>query len=1134
MSRLLFLFAFIFLRVPSFAAIFGSVVTDLGATDIALDEPRGRLYIVNSSLNRVDVWNTKTRAFMKSIAVGTQPLAGAMTFDGKLLYVTSYAQVALDVIDLNTDAVIKRVALPASPEGVAVGLDGRVLISTIGTGANNSSNTLLLYDPNASASAQLSNLLISVGAPGVPVTPPLGLTPLSVRSALRATSDGTTIIGVHNITNTTRTVFVYQVSSATVLKARTVTNVSNVLSISPDGSKFMAGLTLFETATLTVLAQQNAANAPFSFPSSNATNFNTQQNQGGSVFSPDSTAIYSAFNISPIQNPPAKADVSRLLIDDSDNLLINLGLQLPENLAGKMVVTSDGATVYALAESGFVTLPVSNIFKSPIVVPTAPNAFLANDQCGVSTNKQTTIPVNNLGTGKATVTAQLLSLPAPATGGLGGFGGPGGGGPGGAIVILLPPALLGIGAPGGVTAANGFGSANTTVLQTSPLVQNQQTGTGSNITFGYNPINAKNPGTITPHNFLIQSAEAINIPGNVQIFQNNHDSNARAQVMPLPVNASTAEGLFDLTVDRARQRIYIANSGMNRVEVFDMVAQQFLTPIKVGQLPHSLAIGTDGSTLYVANSGSETISVVDLDAGKQTGLIRFTPLPFNASVSLVTPSVIAAGLQGPQVVMSDGSLWRVVGDQVLPRTLNPVVFGTSKTISGPNQTMASTPGGEFIFLLGGNGTGYLYDSMVDNWVASRPLFTTNTNTSTLPGISGYYGPVAAGPGGDYFLANGVIYNSSLTETGVIPTPATVGVVGAQPTRGATTVSAPPVAAVAAMNDTTFIRFTQPTPTTAGQTSTSPFTVPTIEVVDVASGNTMQTGAALEGPMAQVTGNQVQRVGGRTLAASPDGTTAYALTTSGLSIIPLTPVPASAQPVLSRNGIVSTANQQAAVAPGSLVSVLGQNMAADGTASTGSNLPTILGGSCVTLNNVPLPLIMTSSGQINAQIPPTVAAGSYPLVVRSIANLAASSASTVKVAKVAPAVFIDENGNAAIYDSNGKLVTKDNPASRDQHYKIYATGLGVTKGGKVTAGAPAPSSPLAVTDTVAVYFGNPLLKQSQVIVNWSGLMPGAIGVNEIDITVPGNHNKGNAVPVTLKIDGVSSPATGPGAPVVAVN
>ena len=951
------------------------------------------------------------------------------------------------------------------------------------------------------------------------------------------------IVGVNNISGSTRIVFVYEVSSATLLRARTVNFVSNVLSISKDGSKFMAGLTLFETSTLAVLAQQNAANAPFSFPGGNANNFNTQQNQGGSVFSPDGATLYSAFNIAPVQNPPAKVNASRLLLNDPDNLLINLGLQLPENLAGKMVVSANGGTIYALSESGFMTLPVSAIYQSPIAMPDSAVALLSNDQCGVSPNNQVSVAVQNMGTGRMTASAQLLSLPAATTGGLGGFGGPGGGGPGGGIVIIVALPIPGAATPNGVQAANGFGAANTSVLQTSPLLATQLTGSGANLTFRYNPVNARTQGTATPHNFLIQSNEAINIPPNVQIFQNNHDSDARGKVMPLAVNAASNEGLFDMVTDTTRRKLYIANSGMNRVEVFDMATQQFLTPIKVGQLPHSLAIGTDGITLYVANSGGETISVVDLDRGAQTGLIRFTPLPFNSNAALVTPSVIAAGLQGPQVVMSNGSLWRVVGNQVLPRKLNTAVFGTATTLPGPSQTMASTPGGEYIFLLAGNGNGYLYDASVDDWVAGRQLFTANTNTSNLPDMTGYYGPIAAGPQGQYFLANGVIFNQALTEIGSVPTPASVGAVTGTPTRGGTTITSAPVAAVASAGPRTFIRFSQPNATAAqggavsfpggagaggaGQALT--FTVPTIEVVDVTTGNTMLTGPALEGPLAKVQGNQTQRVSGRTLAMDSAGNTAYALTTSGLSVIPLTQIAPSERPAVNQNGVVSLASQLTSLAPGNLAAITGRNLATDGKSGSGS-LPTILGGTCVTLNNVPLPLLATSDGAVNVQIPVELAAGTYPLVVRSIDRLAASATTSVKLAKVAPAVFVDSSGQASIFHADGRPVTKDNPTTRDQKLSIFATGLGVTKGGKVTSGNPAPSSPLAVTDTVQVYFGNPLLKQSQVIVNWSGLVPGMIGVNRIDVTVPGFHTEGDALPVTIKIDGVSSSNKGPAPPV----
>ncbi len=43
--------------------------------------------------------------------------------------------------------------------------------------------------------------------------------------------------------------------------------------------------------------------------------------------------------------------------------------------------------------------------------------------------------------------------------------------------------------------------------------------------------------------------------------------------------------------------------------------------------------------------------------------------------------------------------------------------------------------------------------------------------------------------------------------------------------------------------------------------------------------------------------------------------------------------------------------------------------------------------------------------------------------------------------------------------------------------------------------------------------------------WSGLVPGLVGVYQIDVYVPGTHIEGDTVPVTLKIGGVMSPTTG---------
>jgi len=90
----------------------------------------------------------------------------------------------------------------------------------------------------------------------------------------------------------------------------------------------------------------------------------------------------------------------------------------------------------------------------------------------------------------------------------------------------------------------------------------------------------------------------------VRVYQNNRNTEQRGAILPVDTGA-TNSGLTDMLADTTRQRLYIANPGLNRVEVFDMQRKQFLAPITVGQLPRSLAFGQDNNTLYVANSGGE-------------------------------------------------------------------------------------------------------------------------------------------------------------------------------------------------------------------------------------------------------------------------------------------------------------------------------------------------------------------------------------------------------------------------------------------------------------------------------------------------------------------------------------------------
>lgn len=1113
MFRLYLLAALCLFAQSSSAATFGTITTVVGSvSDIVLDEARRRLYLINANSNRLEVYSLPPNPIRQTatVALDAYPLSAAMSPDGRFLYVTAHNASSLNIVDLETLRVVNRASIPARPEGVAVGFDGRVLVTTIGTGPGNSQNTLLVYDPDRAA---FDSVVFVPNIPQVPVSsPPAGRQFLASRSQLIATPDGQFIVGVNIPNNTQRAIFVYEVASSTVLRSRLINNVSSVLAISPDGKKLMSGLTLVDLETLEVIAQQNLANAPY--PIQPNTNFNTQQNQGGSVFSPDGATLYSAFNIAPVQNPPARPNVGQLMISDTDNLLIQTALQMPENLAGKMAITSDGNTLYAISESGFASIPIGNMRNQPLAALTTSVVQLTNDQCGVTADKRSqNVLVTNSGSGRLTATAQVLQLNPTGPGGLGGAGGPGGGIPGGGVIIVLPPVGGGVGIPGPVIPGQpGGGAQNNAINQTAPQVRTTNTPDGPNINLTFNQLNTRTLGTVSPiHDFLIQSNEAINIPPRLRAFQNNRNADARGEVIPMEVGISANEALVDIEYDTTRNRVYIANSGMNRIDVYDARAQVFLNPIKVGQLPRSIAIAPGGQLMYVANSGGESIHVVDLNEGVVTGRLRFPPLPFNATAALITPQNIVATQRGPLVIMNNGALWSAVGNEMVPRRVSSAI--NLATLPAP-RSMAATPNGEYAIILAGNGFVYLYDAAQDEFVNARQIFTNP--------IQGYFGPISAGPGGRYFLVNGTVLNPALTPVG-----SAGSVVGGN---NQTTVR--PVSGVVALNNNTYARYAPAIALQANNPIVT--TTPNVEIADVNTGNTMRQAPAIEGPISTVTGNARANVQGRSIAVDPAGTTAYVLTVSGLSVIPLAPITPAERPTVQPANISNVANGRATLAPGTLVNIPGNNLGQSAKIESG-DLPTLLGGVCVTLNNRPMPLMATSPNQITAQIPPELAAGRYPLVVRNLERKTSTLAVVnLTLTKYAPAVIVDPvTKQAAIYHEDGSPVTKDNPTTRDKRLVMFAVGLGPTKGGSFVSGKPAAEAPPAITDPVSVFFGDKRYRQAGVVVEWSGLAPGLIGIYQVQLYVPGDRMRGDSLDVTIRVGGVDSPTGGEFDPKVAV-
>jgi YVTN family beta-propeller protein len=238
-----------------------------------------------------------------------RPVAASMSMDGNWLYVTNNVSSSLSVIDLGTSSVNQIVQLPSRPEGVEVGADGRVLINMVGSGVVNGvpQGTLAIFDRNQQQSQQL----IPVDVPALPTTPaPLPPTVLTrpittFAGKLIRTPDGQFIVGVITPTDASTYLFVYEVASGVILRNRTVAGQSSVLSMSPDGSRFMAGLTMFDTATLGIVGQYNNANAPFTFNAA----FNIRQNIGGSAFTSAGSTLYSAFNVAAFASPAPRRTI---------------------------------------------------------------------------------------------------------------------------------------------------------------------------------------------------------------------------------------------------------------------------------------------------------------------------------------------------------------------------------------------------------------------------------------------------------------------------------------------------------------------------------------------------------------------------------------------------------------------------------------------------------------------------------------------------------------------------------------------------------------------------------------------------------------------------------------------------------
>ena len=213
--------------------------------------------------------------------------------------------------------------------------------------------------------------------------------------------------------------------------------------------------------------------------------------------------------------------------------------------------------------------------------------------------------------------------------------------------------------------------------------------------------------------------------------------------------------------------------------------------------------------------------------------------------------------------------------------------------------------------------------------------------------------------------------------------------------------------------------------------------------------------------------------------------------------------------------------------GLIGSIFGTSLAFSTLVAESVPLPTTLGGSTIQINGVAASLFFVSPGQINFQVPWELL-GQTQASITVTSNSVMSDPQTINLAPFHPGIFATNSagtrqGRIAIA-ATGEVAAPSGsipgqaarPANRGEFITISCTGLGAVTNPPAT-GAPASANPLSMTTaTPSVTIGG-----VPGTVSFSGLSPGFVGLNQVNVQVPGNAPTGDAVELVLTIGGVTS-------------
>lgn len=248
----------------------------------------------------------------------------------------------------------------------------------------------------------------------------------------------------------------------------------------------------------------------------------------------------------------------------------------------------------------------------------------------------------------------------------------------------------------------------------------------------------------------------------------------------------------------------------------------------------------------------------------------------------------------------------------------------------------------------------------------------------------------------------------------------------------------------------------------------------------------------------------------------------------LAVLVFSVAVAAQTPAVTSGGVLNAASFDRAmpVTPGALISIFGSNLAATTAMADSIPLSTVLGGVNVKVNGVDAPLTgvfaSPNGDQINAQLPWNVQPGAAQVVVTR--NGVASAPQNFQIGQFSPGIFTAQFGvgQAIAINTDGSLSAPagsipglaTRPARAGDTIIILATGLGGV--------TPAPTSGAASRDALRSTTTMPTVLVGGVSapVDFSGLSPDFVGVNQLNVRIPAGVTPG-VVSLQISMGGMTT-------------